>query len=336
MKLRIPTLGEVTDNWRLKLSALGLAVLIWAVVSAEQPTTQWIPVRIEAHVRDPDFVLAGPPDPAQVRVRFSGPGRELWELALDRPRLVLPVSEVGEQRTFPLEGGMVRVPPGLSVSVLEIRPQLTRLELQRLASRVLPVRARIGAQSLQRYVIGEDLEILPAEVRVTGPAERLAALDALTTQRFEIVPDDTTFSQEVRIDTAGMEDLSFARTRVRVSGRVEVRSERAVPGVAVYVPDGLVARPSRVEARVQGGRRTLQGIFAPALRAVVPRDSLPRVIPAEGVEAPVVFDGLPPGTTARATPLRVRVYPQGQAPPAVPQPPAAADTAAPEPQDPAP
>jgi hypothetical protein len=311
MKLRLPTLGEITGNWRLKLSALALAVLIWAVVSAEQPTTQWIPVRVEAQVRDPDYVLAGPPDPVQVQVRFSGPGRELWELALDRPRLVLPVREGGDQRTFPLEGGMVRVPPGLSVSVLEIRPQFARLELQRLASRVLPVRARVGAQSLQRYVIGDELEILPAEIRVTGPAERLAALDALTTLRFEIVPDDSTFSQEVQLDTTGMDDLSFNRTRVRVSGAVEVRSERVVSGVAVYVPDGLVARPARVEARVQGGRRTLQGIFAPALRAVVPRDSLPRTIPAEGVEAPVVFGGLPPGTSARATPLRVRVYPQG-------------------------
>lgn len=330
MKLRLPTLREVADNWRLKLAALGLAVLVWAVVSAEQPTTQWIPVRVEAQVRDPDYVLAGPPDPVLVQVRFSGPGRELWELALNRPRLYLPVNEVGDQRNFALEGGMVRVPSGLSVNVLEIRPQFTRLELQRLASRALPVQARIGSRSIERYVVGEDLEILPAEIRVTGPAERLAALDVLTTERFEIVPDDTLFSQEVAIDTAGMDGLSFNRTRVRVSGVVEVRSQRSIGSVAVYVPDGLVARPARVEARVQGGRRTLQGIFAPALRAVVPRDSLPRVIPPEGVEAPVVFDGLPPGTSARATPLRVRVYPQGRAP----DPEAAPDTAAVEPVEP--
>lgn len=336
MRLRVPTLRELADNWRLKLAALGLAVLVWAVVSAEQPTTQWIPVRIQAQIRDPDYVLASPPDPAQVQVRFSGPGRELWELALDRPTLFLSVPEVGEQRTFALEAGMVRIPPGMAVNVLDIRPQFARLELQRLASRVLPVQARIGARSLQRYVVGEDLEIIPAEVRVTGPAERLASLDVLTTERFEIVPDDTLFSQEVAIDTAGMEGLSFNRTRVRVSGRVEVRSERPVPDVSVYVPDGLLARPARVEARVQGGRRTLQGIFAPAVRAVVPRDSLPRVIPPEGVEAPVVFEGLPPGTTARPIPLRVRVYPRGAAPPPEPEPDTArADTAAaPEPDAP--
>jgi hypothetical protein len=325
MRIRVPTLRDLTDNWRLKLAAVGLAVLVWAVVSAEQPTTQWIPVRVEAQVRDPDFVLAGPPDPAQVQVRFSGPGRELWELALDRPRLYLPVREVGEQRVFPLEGGMVRIPPGLSATVLEIRPQFARVELQRLASRVLPVRARVGGASLQRYVIGEDLEILPAEIRVTGPAERLEALESLTTDRFDLFPADSTFSHEVQLDTSGMEGLSFSRTRVRVSGVVEARVERTVPGVSVYAPDGLVVRPSRVEARVQGGRRTLQSVFAPTLRAVVPRDSLPRVLPAEGVEAPLVIEGLPPGVSARAVPLRVRVFPQAGAP-AEPQDSAGADT----------
>jgi hypothetical protein len=336
MRLRVPSLRDLASNWPLKLSALGLAVLIWAVVSAEQPTTQWIPVRVEAQLRDPDYVLAGPPDPAHVQVRVTGPGRELWELALDRPSLVVPVREVGEQRTFALDRQMVRIPPGLSVSITEIRPPIVRLDLQRLASRVLPVRARIGAQSLQRYVIGDDLEILPAQVRVTGPAELLAALDFVVTERFEIVPDDTLFSQEVPLDTAGMEGLTFARTRVRVSGAVEVRAERSVAGVAVYVPDGLVARPSRVEARVQGGRRTLAGIFAPALRAVVPRDSLPRVIPPEGVEAPVVIEGLPPGTSARATPLRVRVHPQGAAPPPAAPPGAVPDTLPPADPDPDP
>jgi hypothetical protein len=327
MKPRLPRLSAVTENWRLKLSALGLAVLVWAVVSAEQPTTQWIPVRVEAQVRDPDFVLAGPPDPVQVQARFSGPGRELWELALDRPRLVLPVREVGDQRTFPLEAGMIRIPPGLAVTALEVRPQFARLELQRLASRMLPVQARIGSQSIQRYLVGEDLEILPALIRVTGPADRLAALEALRTERFEIVPDDSIFSQEVPIDTTGLEGLTLNRPRVRVSGAVEVRSERTISGIPVYAPDGLVARPSRIEARVQGGRRTLQGLLPRGLRAVVPRDSLPRIIPPGGVEAPVVVDGLPGGTLASPIPVRVRVYPQGQAP-ATEDPPAPPDTSA--------
>jgi YbbR domain-containing protein len=322
------SLDLVTYNWRLKLAALGLAVLIWAAVSAEQVTSQWIPVRIDPVVRDPEYVLTGAPDPAEVRVRFSGPGRELWELALDRPMIVLPLSDVGNRRAFALDASMLRIPAGLSVNVQDIRPAVVRVDLQRLASRVVPVRARVAPRSAQRYVVGDNLQVLPAEVRVTGPADRLAALDSVDTRGFDIVPDDSTFSQEVTLDTVGMAGLSFSRTRVQVSGSVDVRGQRSVGPVTVYVPDGLVATPAQVPVQVGGARRVLDRVSAGEVRAIVPRDSLPPVIPPEGVDAPLLFDGLPSGTTGRATPGRVRVYPEGFAPPPVPP----ADSATPQPQ----
>ena len=166
------SLHALTYNWRLKLAALGLAVLVWAAVSAEQTTSQWIPIRIDPVVQDPEYVLTGAPDPAEVRVRFSGPGRDLWELALARPPLVLQLRDVGDRRAFALDATMIRLPGGLDdVRVLDIRPAVVRVDLQRLASRVVPVRARLTARSAERYTVGGDLEVLPAEVRVTGPAE---------------------------------------------------------------------------------------------------------------------------------------------------------------------
>jgi hypothetical protein len=310
------SLHSLLFNWRLKLAALGLAVLIWAAVSAEQVTSQWIPVRIDPVVRDPEFVLTGAPDPAEVRVRFSGPGRELWELALDRPSIVLPLSDIGNRRAFALDASMLRIPSGLSVNVQDIRPAVVRVDVQRLASRVLPVRARLGARSSQRYVLVADMEVLPAEVRVTGPADRLAAMDSVSTRSFDIVPDDSTFSVEVLLDTAGMEGLSFSRNRVRVSGPVDVRGDRPIGAVPVSAPEGMVATPGAVQVSVTGAERVVGRVFAGTVRAYVPRDSLPAVLPPQGVDAPLAFDGLPPGATARANPARVRVQPRSAVPPA--------------------
>jgi YbbR domain-containing protein len=309
------TLHSLTFNWRLKLAALALAVLIWAAVSAEQVTSQWIPVRIDPVVRDPEFVLTGATDPAEVRVRFSGPGRELWELAIDRPVIVLPLSDIGNRRAFALDASMLRIPSGLSVNVQDIRPAVVRVDVQRLASRVVPVRARLAPRSSQRYVLGDDLEVLPAEVRVTGPADRLAVLDSVDTRGFDIVPDDSTFSQEVVLDTAGMEGLSFSRTRVRVSGPVDVRGERPLGAISVSVPEGMIAVPGQVQVSVAGAERVLARVFAVGVRAFVPRDSLPAVLPPQGVDAPVVLDGLPPGAAGRASPARLRVQPRPPAPP---------------------
>ncbi|HEU0012846.1 MAG TPA: hypothetical protein VFQ45_04145 [Longimicrobium sp.] len=122
----------ITHNWRLKLAALALAVLIWVLASAQQTTRQWITARVEPVVRDPDFTLAGQPDPATVRVQFRGRGRDLWELAINRPIVVLRVDTVGGRRAFVLENRMVRLPGGVSRAVVveDIRPPVVRLELQ--------------------------------------------------------------------------------------------------------------------------------------------------------------------------------------------------------------
>jgi len=123
-------LRRATAHWKLKLAALALAVLLWVVFTAEQVTTQWIPVPVEAVVRDPGYVLVGQPDPAVVRVRFRGPGRELWEVALRPPALVLPVRDVGAARSFVVEASMVDVPERVRAVATDVRPAVVRLDLQ--------------------------------------------------------------------------------------------------------------------------------------------------------------------------------------------------------------
>ncbi|MBV9772700.1 MAG: hypothetical protein JO040_02045 [Gemmatimonadetes bacterium] len=118
------SLGSLTQNWMLKLAALALAVLLWVVVSAEEVTTQWITVPIRLAARDSAYTVVAGPSPREVEVRFSGPGRELWELALTRPVLLLSIGEVErESQSYALGPGMVRVPAGVSaVTVLDVRP----------------------------------------------------------------------------------------------------------------------------------------------------------------------------------------------------------------------
>jgi hypothetical protein len=131
-------LRRATAHWKLKLAALALAILLWVVFTSEQVTTQWLPVPVEAVVRDPGYVLAGRPDPAVVRVRFRGPGRELWEIALRPPTLVLPVRDVGAVRSFVAEPSMVDMPVRSRVVATDVRPAVVSLDLRPAAPRAGP------------------------------------------------------------------------------------------------------------------------------------------------------------------------------------------------------
>jgi len=135
-------LRRAASHWKLKLAALALSILLWVVFTAEQITSQWIPVRVEPVVRDPAWALAGPPEPARVRVRFRGPGREIWELALRPPTLVLPVRDVGAARNFAVEASMVEMSERFRVVATDVRPGVIRLDLQPASSPASAARPR--------------------------------------------------------------------------------------------------------------------------------------------------------------------------------------------------
>ena len=85
----------LTRNWQLKLSAMGLAVLLWTVPELGKEGSQVlenIPVRVQ--LNDPEWALIQEPLPATIQLTLSGPSRELFALGLDRPSIVIPVDQV--------------------------------------------------------------------------------------------------------------------------------------------------------------------------------------------------------------------------------------------------
>ncbi len=82
-------------NWRLKLAALGIALLLWSVVKAEEIVSVYVRgVPVSVTLRDPGWMSAASPAPARVTLVLTGPVREVLRLAFSRPRIVVPVEDV--------------------------------------------------------------------------------------------------------------------------------------------------------------------------------------------------------------------------------------------------
>ncbi len=88
-------LETLARNWRLKLAALGIALLLWSVVKAEEIVSVYVRgVPVTVSVRDPAWENAGSPAPARVTLQLTGPVREVLRIAFERPRIVVPVEDV--------------------------------------------------------------------------------------------------------------------------------------------------------------------------------------------------------------------------------------------------
>lgn len=304
----LPLLGRFAQHWKLKLAALALALLLWAVVSAGEVTSQWIPVPVRVVSDSEDYVRVDGPDPQEVAVRFTGPGRELLELALNRPQLWLTVEdpeEGGDVRV--LSPQMVQVPDGFAARAQEVRPATVRLEFRPVVSRQVPVRVRLGEGAGREYELGETPTVDPAFVRLSGPRRLLEDLDSVVTQPLDLSGTDSAFDQTIPLDTTLLDGVRLSRARVRVSGRVDRIVERTIPGVVVETPVGTRLDPATVEVRLRGPARVLRALSASRVRVSIPSDSVPSLLPLGGLILPLELRGLPPGVAGAPVPRSVRL-----------------------------
>lgn len=128
--------GWIATDWRLKLAALGIALLVWSAVKTEETATVSVPdVPVRVDVRDAAWALGGSPSPATVTVELTGPIRELLRAAVARPRIVLPVEDVHDSvlvavirsNWVHLDGGFART------RVDDVHPGSVRLVFNRIA-----------------------------------------------------------------------------------------------------------------------------------------------------------------------------------------------------------
>jgi len=298
---------RVTENWKLKTLAFAIAVLLWVVVSSEQVTSDWIPVPLIVDVTDSRY-RANTPDLTSVEVRFQGSGRDLLAVAVRRPPLQLTIPDVvnpaGEYQLTPR---MVQLTGQQAVSALDVRPSSVNLTFSRLDTRSIRVVPRYADSFEGAWAIVDSIAVEPAQIRVTGPAEQVTAVNELFTSSFDLSPSDTTFERVVLIDTAGLAGLELSNPSVTVSGGVDRIVDRIVQNVRVDVGPGVAVEPDRVDVRLRGPERVIRSILPAALRVAVSIEGIPEQIPEAGVPVPLRLDLARPGVAATLQPAQVRL-----------------------------
>ncbi len=218
MATRVPEL--FTRNWTLKLAALGLALLLWSVVKAEAPVRVTIPdVPIEVALRDARWTAAAPPAPSTVSIVFSGPVRDLLRLAVERPRIVIPVDEVSDStEVHLLQSRWVQVGRDMERARAEdIRPSTVRLFFERVTTRLLPVVASTRGEPMAGYRLDGPVRADPPAINVSGPASRLAELQVVRLPSVDISTLTGPTAITVPVDTSQLSGLAVTPEQITLT-----------------------------------------------------------------------------------------------------------------------
>ncbi len=290
-------------NWPIKLTALVLAGVLWAVVAAEEPTTQLVPVNLEVELPAGRTLMRSLP---QVQALYAGTARELIKLYASPPTIQKTVPDTVAGSTFEL----TLSPTDLSaienanVKVQDVQPRAIDLQLDDVAQRRVRVVPRVTVRpdsGFEQF----GMAIVPSSVVVRGPEGLVNSIESVATLPLDLAGLTGPVRQAVGIDTSGIGIVRVSPAEVNLAVDVGPVSERVIMGVPVFVPlersGSWESDPPMVIVTIRGRSGRLARLTRDSVEAVA-------IVEREEIDQLVRLDVVaPPGIQAVATPDTVRV-----------------------------
>jgi YbbR domain-containing protein len=192
--------ARATENLWIKVTALGLAILMWYVITQREPTSTFVPVRLHLEL-DSSLALRAPP--MDVTAIVQGTPAELSRLEGRTATITRSINaNTPDTLIITLNRTDVVLPANVDARVTDILPKTVRLEFVRPVTKRVPVRSQV-------LVIGGDtlnppfIEILPERVEIVGPRQAITQIAFVRTDTTSILASDS-IPHQVAIDTAGL------------------------------------------------------------------------------------------------------------------------------------
>ncbi len=170
-------------NFGLKLLALLVAAALWFTVAGEHTVERSVRVPLEFRNIPDGLELVGDP-PATVDVRLRGSSGQLSRLGPGEIIVVLDLKNTrAGMRLFHIQNEQVIRPYGIDVT--QVQPPAMSLDLERTATRTVPVRPAIEGQPARGFVIAK-IDVVPPTVEIVGPQDQVRGVDEATTEPISI------------------------------------------------------------------------------------------------------------------------------------------------------
>jgi hypothetical protein len=170
-----------TERLAYKGAALFFAIVLWFVVSAEEPSEEVVPVRLEASYDSARVMTSGAP---VIRALVAGRARDLIKLYTTPPvvrRIV--TDDAPDSVAVDLRPADVYIPPDVDAVVRDVQPRSLVLVFDVTSTRRLPVASavRVVAERGAKTGWGRLTRIVPESVTVTGPRRLVNAMSSVST-----------------------------------------------------------------------------------------------------------------------------------------------------------
>jgi YbbR domain-containing protein len=179
------TLALIFENIWLKLLSLAVAAAIWAMVATEPELSTFATTQVE-YKNLPDNVEIDSSPLATVMLELRGPSGALRDIGGPslRPQVILDMSgSTPGRRTFAIEGGAVKLPPG--VRLVRAIPSQVVFDFDRSGAATVPVVVPITGEGHNGYVVASR-QTQPSQLDIAGPQSHVARVSQVATDPVDV------------------------------------------------------------------------------------------------------------------------------------------------------
>ena len=194
----------------------------------------------------PDSLLLGKNSDHLIEAKLRTSGFQFLYYKIFKSRIDIDVSEVEFQN-----GGYVlseeilkrQMDQQLSqnISLLDLDRNRLEVDLYQVDSKKIPIKAKLGLQLEQNYILDGKIKITPDSIEVKGPSNEIDTIKFVETSPIQLNNVNADFSNEVGLlFPKGLDNSIFSIGRVTVSGKVSKFSEKVfeVPIQVINIPQG--------------------------------------------------------------------------------------------------
>jgi hypothetical protein len=199
-KLRSKVSGSLTENLWLKVTAVGLAALLWFSITSKEPTAKSVAVRLRLRLDSSLVLRTAPPE---INAVVQGTPSELLKLGERGATIERQINaQAPDTLAIDLSADDVELPPNVFAKVTDISPKRVALEFVPTLTRRVPVRSTVHIATAPGAT-EPRIEIDPARVEISGPRLRVIRVAFVRTDSTTILATDS-IPHQVAIDTAGL------------------------------------------------------------------------------------------------------------------------------------
>jgi len=183
--------AALTERLGYKAAALFFAVVLWLVVSAEEPSEEVVPVRLEASFDTARVLTSTRPE---LRALVAGRARDLIKL-YENPPVVRRVvtDDAPDSVAVDIRPADVYIPPDVDAVVRDIQPRTMVLVFDVTSTRRVPVanKVRVAISDRTGMTATRLTRVVPDSVTITGPRRVVNAVAFISTVDQTVTVHDT-------------------------------------------------------------------------------------------------------------------------------------------------